>query len=250
MTPPSRRPFPEAAIDWLVDRPHARILTLGRGVGPLLGSLVSRGHAVTAVAEDPRDVHALVRRAPRILPLAARPGRLPLVPAAFDAVLVHQGLHELPLPAALGEAARVLREGGHLAVSFTTRDDSVPWVRRLAGLLRGVDPHAMTGDYGAASVAALEASPFFPEVEHRAFRLWVPVSRVDLLTMVAGRFPDLDADRLNALMRDVGTLYETSARAPQPLLLPYQVACWRARVDHAEFTSPLALPDDGLSIPL
>lgn len=250
MTVPSRRAFPEAAIDWLVDRHHARVLTLGRGAGALLPSLVARGHAVTSVAEDPGDVHTLVRRAQRILPLAARPDHLPLVPAAFDAVLVHQGLHELPLPQALGEAARVLRPDGHLAVSYTMRDDSVPWVRRLAALLHGVDPAAMTSDYGSSSVEVLAASPFFPDVEHRSFRLWVPVSRIDLMTMVAGRFPDLAEDRLSDLMRDVGTLYETSARAPQPLLLPYQVACWRARVDHDEFTSQLALPDEGLSIPL
>ena len=250
MTPPSRRAFPEAAIDWLVDRHRARVLTLGPGVSPLLPSLVARGHAVTAVTEDPRDAQALARRAPRVLPLAARAERLPLVPAAFDVVVVNQDLHRLRLPQALTEVARVLRPDGHVSVSYTVRDDSVPWVRRLAALLRSVDPTAMTGDYGTQAVDALAASGFFPQVERRDFRLWVPVSRIDLMTMVAGRFPDLPADRLNQLMVDVGVLYETSARVPQPLLLPYPVSCWGAPVDHDEFTSPLDLPDDGLSIPV
>ena len=33
------------------------------------------------------------------------------------------------------------------------------------------------------------------------------------------------------LMSDVGELYATSARVPEPLLLPYRVVCWRAVVD-------------------
>ena len=37
---------------------------------------------------------------------------------------------------------------------------------------------------------------------------------------------------------------------PDPLLLPYRVLCWRARVDHTELTAPLDLPDDGLQIQL
>ena len=36
----------------------------------------------------------------------------------------------------------------------------------------------------------------------------------------------------------------------EPLLLPYQVRCWLAEVDHTELTAPLDLPDDGLQITL
>ena len=42
------------------------------------------------------------------------------------------------------------------------------------------------------------------------------------------------------LLAEVGDLYDTSARAPEPLLLPYQASCWRAVVDH----SGLALEAD------
>ena len=78
----------------------------------------------------------------------------------------------------------------------------------------------------------------------------MPVSRVGLLGMVASRFPDLEQDRLTELLDEVGRLYESSARPPEPLLLPYKVSCWRAWVDHTELSTPIELPDEGLSIPL
>jgi hypothetical protein len=48
--------------------------------------------------------------------------------------------------------------------------------------------------------------------------------------------PDVRAQ----LLAEVGNLYDTSARPPEPLLLPYQASCWRAVVDH----SSLALEGD------
>ena len=176
--------------------------------------------------------------------------RLPFAPLSFGVAFVHQSLHTLDLPVVLPEIARVLRPGGHLGISYTIRDDSVPWVRRLAALMRAVDPAAMTGDYGMEVLDVVVDSPFFPQLEHRRHRLWVPISRVDMLTMVANRFPDLPDDRRSELLAEVGRLYASSARVPEPLLLPYQVACWRAFVDHAEFTSPLRLPDEALRIRL
>jgi hypothetical protein len=44
---------------------------------------------------------------------------------------------------------------------------------------------------------------------------------------------ELDPDVRANLLREVGALYDSSARAPEPLMLPYQASCWRAKVDHA-----------------
>ena len=35
----------------------------------------------------------------------------------------------------------------------------------------------------------------------------------------------------------VADLYDTSARSPEPLLLPYRATCWRAVVDHAQLAA-------------
>ncbi|MFV0452625.1 MAG: class I SAM-dependent methyltransferase [Propioniciclava sp.] len=244
--------FPDAALEWLapprVD--DARILLLGRPTAALAGRLSDAGADLAVTDPQPTAVQALLKQAPGALPAVADPAQLPYIPCAFDAVVAHQSLHTVDIAPVLAEFARVLAPGGRVALSWTVRDDSVPWVRRLAALMRAVDPEAMTGDYGADTGAALEESRFFTEVETRRVRLWVPISRIDLLDMVARRFPDLEPDRRRDLLTRVGELYESSAKAPTPLLLPYQVVCWRARVDHTEFTSALDLPDLGLPISL
>lgn len=252
MTSASSPAFPAAALDWLAPTaPRPRHLVLGRAGTPIAALLAGRAEEPLVACDPSRaGLRTLVTRAPGALPIVARPERLPFVPTSFDAVWVHQSFHTLIPGAVLPEFARVLAPGGHLAISYLSRDDSVPWVRRLAGLMQEVDPTAMAGSYGTDTVAAVAESPFYPDVEHRTFRLWIPIARIGLLNMVAARFPDLEPERLSRLMVDVGDLYESSARVPEPLLLPYQVSCWRARVDHDEFTSQLRLPDDGLTIPV
>jgi hypothetical protein len=59
----------------------------------------------------------------------------------------------------------------------------------------------------------------------------------------------LEAWRREALLAEVGTLYDTSARAPDPLLLPFQTSCWRAEVDHSRMVIEDDL-DDVLQIAL
>lgn len=252
MTSPGLPAIPEAAIAWLCPRPVAesRVLVLGRASAPVAEALAAARASLVATDTSRGGLRTLMHRAPVALPTVARPDRLPFIPCAFDAVFIHQWFQDLDAAAVLPELARVLAPAGHLALSWTIRDDSVPWVRRLATLMRSVDPTVMTGDYGTHTTEALDDSPFFTDVELRRHRLWVPIARVDLLAMVANRFPDLEPDRLAELLADVGALYEASARPPTPLLLPYAVACWRARVDHSEFTSQIRLPDEGLPISL
>ncbi len=239
--------FPRAAIDWLLPaRAQARVLVLGRSSAPVVGGLATDGQVI-ACDTSRAGVRALWSRAPHALPVVAAPEHLPFPTGSFDVVFLHQCLHRLD-PAALADVAGVLAPGAHLAISYTVRDDSVPWVRRLSALLRDVDPAAMAGAYGTESVDRLTESGLFSSIEQRHHRLWVPISRVDLLDMVARRFPDLDADRLGRLMAEVGALYESSARVPEPLLLPYQVSCWRATVDPRRIPPPPARPDAAVSI--
>lgn len=250
MTSSSQPAFPQAALAWLTpEAPQPQLLVLGRASAPLASALASTDARLVACDTSRGGLRTLLNRAPLALPTVAQPERLPFAPFSFDAVYVHQSLHNLSA-GALAELARVMAPGGHLSVSYTVRDDSVPWVRRLTALLRDVDPNAMAGSYGTDSIDRVEACPYFADIQSRRHRLWIPISRVDLLDMVARRFPDLEQDRFGQLMADVGRLYETSARVPEPLLLPYQVVCWKAVVDHEQFTTPIELPEDGLPIPL
>ncbi len=211
--------------------------------------LAGRGAVVTLIDTDDQALGATQRRNHDLAVVAAVGEALPFQPCSFDQVLVAQGMHLLAPGLALAEFARVLVADGWLAVAHTTRDDSVPWVRRLAGILQAHDPELMTGRAVEPS-AALADNPYFPDIEYRGFRQWVPITRDGMISMVAGRLSALPAAEVAVLLDQVADLYDVSARPPDPLTLPYTVQCWRARVDHSEFTSQLDLADDSLRITL
>ena len=224
---------------------------IGRATAPYAAALNTR-HRLTLVDRDRDGVSELLRRAPSGMPLVAAAEALPLAPCSYAGVLLAQNFHQLAPGLALSEFARVLRPGGRLGVTYTVRDDSVPWVKRLVALVREFDPQSMSGDYGADSLQALADNAYFPSVETHSFRRWVPIARPGLLAMVE-RTPvaqQLDDGARTSLLASVDALYENAARAPEPLLLPYRVLCWRAAVDHTELTASLDLPDDGLQIRL
>ncbi|MFT4110757.1 class I SAM-dependent methyltransferase [Propionicimonas sp.] len=250
MTNGSTGSFPAAALDWLAPAEPGTVLAIGRPSAVTANRLAERGNTVLLSDKSGSAVRAVRRRYPSLQTVAAAPDALPFVPCCFHQLLVAQGLHLLPSSLVLDEFARVLAPGGQLAVLHTARDDSVPWVRRLAKILQEYDPDAMTGGAELYSVAAIAASPHFPVVEHRSFRLWTPITRDGLLEMVssAPRLSVLEQPEADHLLGEVGRLYDTSARAPEPLLLPYSVLCWRAVVDHSELSAAIRTGDEGFGI--
>lgn len=246
----SRTAFPTDALDWLTVWHGVRGLAVD-AEPHLARRLTDAGHDLFALSDD-------VDRVPRlsgirnVTPVVGRPEALPMDPFAVEVVLAHQCLHRFDLEQALPQFARVLRPGGCLSASYLIRDDSVPWVRRLAALLRRFDPMAMKGDYGHEALAALDESRYFPEVERRAFRVWRSVSRDDLQNLVRAQplASHLDEAQLSQLLDQVADLYDGAVRPGESLRLPFQLLCWRAWVSHEELTSPVRLPDSGLAIPL
>jgi len=223
------------------DRP-VRVLDLGSGGGSFAGQLTAAGHEVFCVDRRPDRVAALEARLRTRRHTAARVESLPFLSCHFEVVTASQSLHLFAPGLALTEIARVLRPDGHLAVAYNVRDDTVPWVWRLAALMRDVDSTAMSGEYGTESIEMLAESPYFRDVERKNFRNWVPITRAGLIDMVERRpaTAALEAAVRAQLLADVGELYDGMARSPDPLLLPYQATCWRACVDH----SSLALNDE------
>lgn len=226
------------------------MLAIGKASAATANRLARLGNPGTLTDKTASAVRAACRRYPALQGVAAAPDALPFVPCSFNAVLVVQGMHLLPTGLALDEFARVLAPDGRLCVQFTVRDDSVPWVRRLARILRTVDPEAMTSGAELYSVAGIAASPHFPVLEHRSFRMWVPITREGMLEMVSSspRLAALGEPEVDKLLAEVGALYDSSAREPEPLLLPYSILCWRATVDHSELSAQLHRPDEGMQI--
>ena len=242
--------FPAAAVAWLAPERPGNVLAIGTASAPTAAHLQRLGNRVTFATRAPADVHRACTRHPSFRGVAAAPDALPFVPCTFDAVLVSQGMHQLPPGLVLAEFARVLAPGGRLAVVATFRDDSVPWVRRLAAIVQRYDPKAMRAADEAA--ATIPASAHFPQVEQRDFRRWVPITREGMLNLVseAPGLAGLDLSVAEPLLAEVAELYDSSAPRAEPLLLPYAVRCSRAEVDHTELSSVLRLPEDGLQINL
>ncbi|MCW5953306.1 MAG: methyltransferase domain-containing protein [Propionibacteriaceae bacterium] len=242
--------FPIAAVEWLTSDAGSVLAVGTPSFGPAT-HFNPQLHRLTLVARDPaRLAHA--PRASAMIAVAAAPDALPFIPCLFDRVVVVDTLHGLPPRLALAEFARVLRPDGGLVVVHTDRDDSVPWVRRLAGIVRQIDPRAMAGTTMSATVSALHDNPYFPMLHRREFRRWVPVARPGLLAMVRRLegFGTTDPDLAEDVLAEVGALYDQVARVPDPLLLPYTVTCWQGTVDHTELTAPLETDDAGLRIRL
>lgn len=230
-----RRPYPEAVLGWMVGDLPARVLDAGCGNGAFTEMLHERGHEVFGIDRHLEAVALLPERLGTRLHVVGQVESLPYLSCYFDVVTASQSLHRFAPGLALTEMARVLKPGGHLAIAYNTRDDTVPWVRRLAALLQQADRDTMKGDYGVDSVDAVAESPCFVNLERRNFRNWVPITRAGLVTMIERRLATtrLDQERRSQLLAEVGELYDSSARPPEPLMLPFQASCWRAVVDHA-----------------
>lgn len=238
-------------MTWLVGSEPKRVLVLGTS-SPWATAIREQGHAVLVLDRDQDSVHRLITQRPDLGGVVAQAESMPFDAQQFDRIVCPQNLHTFAPGLVLTEIARALAPGGRLCISYLTRDDSVPWVRRLVTAVQTYLPTAMTGSYGEDSIRIVEHSDFFPVIEEHTNRLWIPCSRAGLIDMaLAGPGADAldDTDR-TSLAAAVEAVYDASARPPEPLQLPYRLSCWRATVDNSELSKPLPDSEDALHISL
>jgi ubiquinone/menaquinone biosynthesis C-methylase UbiE len=135
--------------------------------------LSDAGHEVFCIDRTVELVAGLPARLGTHRHVVGRVESLPFLSCHFDVVTAAHTLHHFAAGLPLSEIARVLKPGGQLAIAYNTRDDTVPWVRRLIALMREADPESMRGDYGEDSVEKVAESPYFGLFERRNFRNWM-----------------------------------------------------------------------------
>ena len=233
-----RPSYPEEALSWLLGavRHTGRtidVVEVGAGTGKLTEHLLARGCKVVATDPSEAMLRRLTRRAPGAHALAATAEQIPVATRSVDLVVAAQAFHWFDADRVLREVARVLRPGGELAVMWNSRDERIPWVRRL-GRIIGTNVTERSGD----PTVAIDETGMFEIVERATFRFWQPLDGDSLRDLVRSRsnvalMSDLERERV---LRRVDDLYAEYGRMADGMLLPYVTTVCRAGV------LPWALP--------
>lgn len=238
-----RPSYPEDAARWLVGTSPGRVLELGAGTGALTKSLCSLGHEVIATDPSADMLGYLRKAAPQARAMVGSAEDIALPASAVDIVVAAQAFHWFDRDRALREIARVLRPGGVLALTWNVGDRKVPWVRRVFELTD--TPDADLGD-------PVEGSDLFATSDARTFRHWQRFHKNSLVGFVASssKAATLGAPERQALLDEVGRLYDSYGRGPDGMLMPWRAHCYRAQVSRLVDTSrgDAANYDDALLI--
>ena len=242
----ARPSYPDDAVDWLLRdlrRPGVspEVLELGAGTGKLTERLVARGCKVTATDPSPVMLARLRTRVPQARVISASAESLPVEARSADLVVAAQSYHWFDPDRVLQEVARVLRPGGHFAVIWNTRDERIPWVKRLGRIIG-----QSVGDGLADPTRAVDETGMFETVERSTFRFWQPLDGDSLRDLVTSRsniamMSDLERERV---LRRVDELYAEYGRSADGMLLPYVTTACRAAV------LPWALPAEPAPEPI
>jgi SAM-dependent methyltransferase len=221
----ARPTYPREAVEWLVGQQAATVLELGAGTGKLTALLAELGHDVVATDPDQTMLERLTRNLPEVRTIVASAEDLPVGAQAYDVVVAAQAFHWFDLDRALPEIARVLKPGGHLALVWNTRDESIPWVRRLGRIIGTQEqldePAGVLGD-----------SALFGDVDQATFSHWQQIDRKSIQDLVLSRsnVAVLDEEGRAAKLAEVLAFYDDFGRGMDGMQLPYVTRCFRVPV--------------------
>lgn len=233
-----RPSFPREAATWLVGQEAATVLELGAGTGKLTRELVALGHDVHATDPDPAMLKVLSRNLPDTRVSEAGAEEIPVPDRSVDVVVAAQCYHWFDLDRALPEIARVLRPGGHLALTWNVRNERIPWVRRLGTLIGSQEQQV------DESAESLVISELFGFVEDATFTHWQEINRDSIQDLVLSRsnVATLDPEARDAKLAEVLAFYDDFGRGMDGMQLPYNTQCFKAAV--TEQASPADVDDE------
>lgn len=224
----ARPAYPAEAVDWLLAGARRtgsapEVLELAAGTGKLTEQLLARGCTVTATDPSTAMLARLAHRAPGARALVGTAEQVPVRAGSADVVVAAQAFHWFDAEHALAEAARVLRPGGRLVLLWNTRDERIPWVKRLGRIIGTVEqPDDPT--------EAIAATGLFEDAEQETFRFWQPMTAESLRDLVCSRsnVALMPADQRERVLAEVDELYAEYGRGHDGMLLPYVTTACRA----------------------
>jgi ubiquinone/menaquinone biosynthesis C-methylase UbiE len=220
-----RPAYPADAVSWLAGGEAKVVLELGAGTGKLTRLLVDQGHAVFATEPDEAMLAVLHERVPEVSAKVATAEEIPANDRSVDVVVVAQAFHWFDHEVALAEIARVLKPGGHVALVWNSRDERIPWVRRMGDILG-------RQDLDTSSAQHLVHSGLFGFMEEATFKHWQEVNRESILDMARSRssFAVMSDDERERHLAEVRAFYDDYGRGMDGMQIPYVTRCYRAVV--------------------
>ncbi len=218
-----RPSYPPEAMAWLAGQcalgPGATVVDVAAGTGKLTEALAPLG--ATLIAVEPLDAMRAALRSslPSVATLAGTAAALPLAHATADTLTVGQAYHWFAGEAALAEFARVLKDGGRLALVWNARDLEQPlWraVSRIIEPLRDETPQHGSGQWRES----LASTHRFHSVQAEGFSYRQHVDRDALVDRVASIsfIAALPPPRRAEVLAEIAALV---AEHPEPLALDY-----------------------------
>ncbi|WP_374454440.1 class I SAM-dependent methyltransferase [Nocardioides sp.] len=220
-----RPSYPAEAVAWLAGGEAKVVLELAAGTGKLTRELVDQGHAVFATEPDEAMLEVLRDRVPEVSAKVATAEEIPANDRSVDVVVVAQAFHWFDHDVALAEIARVLKPGGHVALVWNSRDERIPWVRRMGDILGRQDSNTSSSQH-------LVHSDVFGFVEETTFKHWQEVNRETVLDLARSRssFAAMDDDERERHLAELLAFYDDYGRGMDGMQIPYVTRCYRAVV--------------------
>lgn len=227
---------PAEILDHILPASCAAVLDLGAGTGAMTRHLMKRVPKVYAVDPDPRMREVLAENCPGVTALEGVAERIPLPDACVDTVVMSSAWHWVDPDLAIPEVARVLRDGGTLALVWNRGDRSVPWVSDIEAFRRQA---TRTGDIVYTQVSHYLQDPWLPEgspfvdIEISALAWSTPVSRDELsamLTTYTG-YLQASAERKAEILQEYTEYVNNDPRLGTADLVEWPMRChyWKAR---------------------
>jgi SAM-dependent methyltransferase len=222
--------YPDRLLDVaLGDRPIRDVLEVGCGSGQLTVDLVARRLRVEAVEPGAKLASIARRRAPDAQIHVARFEDLELADASFDALFSATAFHWVDPRVGWAKAARVLRQGGILALLghvYVTDDETrsaqealrdvyeAPWrLREPKDLIDGAGARLenisdLWGWVENPAIAVAVAGKLFGEAHFDAVPRWLDLTAAELLDLqrTTATHLSLDAPRRERVERGISEL--------------------------------------------
>ena len=232
----SGRPsYPPSVTRWTVDALRLgegkTVVDLGSGTGKFLPVLAATGAAIIAVEPVDAMRARLQAEHPAVLAKAGSATAIPLADASADAIVCAQAFHWFATDEALDEIHRVLKPGGFLGLVWNVRDEGVPWVAALAGIMAPYEagvPRQASGEwrmrFPAAGFSPLDETRL-SHPGHRGTPEAVIIDRVLSVSFIAALPADEQTwveGRLRTLIAATPELHEK-----REVTLPYTIIAAR-----------------------